>query len=312
MVFYTCSGCGESLKKNKVEKHVNVCRNCEYLTCIDCSKDFWGDDYKTHTSCISEEEKYAATGFKAKPNKGEVKQQEWLKKIEKAKKECSSLSTEAKDLLERMEDYGNVPRKKGKFLNFLSNSLKIRNKKLTEEVWEIFSSMNKPKDNNACNPDQTLEPCNKKKDADKENEEYNGASMKKEKIFTKTKKKRKQDDEEEEQGPKKKRKTKIEACNVAHNDARGSDKTSETNEGEGEGAAAARKFPWFRTIKVCLKTAPDHELSIKKLRKKVLKEYSCFDGEKRTRTENELNALFLKKVNRNPKFRVLKEKVKLL
>jgi len=41
MVFYTCNGCGESLKKNKVEKHVTVCRSCQYMTCMDCSKDFW-------------------------------------------------------------------------------------------------------------------------------------------------------------------------------------------------------------------------------------------------------------------------------
>ena len=40
MVFFTCSGCGESLKKNKVDAHLLRCRHFEYLTCIDCSKDF--------------------------------------------------------------------------------------------------------------------------------------------------------------------------------------------------------------------------------------------------------------------------------
>ena len=39
MVFFTCNACGESLKKNAVEKHYrNKCRNCEVLTCIDCHK----------------------------------------------------------------------------------------------------------------------------------------------------------------------------------------------------------------------------------------------------------------------------------
>ena len=40
-----------------------------------------GDEYKAHTSCISEEEKYAAAGLKVKPNKGDVKQKDWLKKV---------------------------------------------------------------------------------------------------------------------------------------------------------------------------------------------------------------------------------------
>ena len=39
MVFFTCNTCGESLKKNQVEKHYRqVCRNCEVLTCVDCHK----------------------------------------------------------------------------------------------------------------------------------------------------------------------------------------------------------------------------------------------------------------------------------
>lgn len=41
MVFFTCNGCGESLKKAQVDKHVNMCRGCQVLSCIDCGKDFW-------------------------------------------------------------------------------------------------------------------------------------------------------------------------------------------------------------------------------------------------------------------------------
>ena len=51
------------------------------LCCLDCGKNFHGDDYKDHTSCISEAEKYQGKLFKPKDkqNKGERKQQEWLK-----------------------------------------------------------------------------------------------------------------------------------------------------------------------------------------------------------------------------------------
>ena len=38
MVYFTCNGCGESMKKNQVDKHVMRCRRCEVLSCMDCQK----------------------------------------------------------------------------------------------------------------------------------------------------------------------------------------------------------------------------------------------------------------------------------
>ena len=84
MVFFTCSACGSSLKKNQVEKHYqNECPRCEVLSCMDCGKDFYGDEYASHTKCISEAEKYQGSLFKESGKaggeaKGEKKQQEWL------------------------------------------------------------------------------------------------------------------------------------------------------------------------------------------------------------------------------------------
>lgn len=82
MVSFICNACGQTVRKNQVEKHYNtVCRQCEVLSCIDCGKDFHGDEYSKHTSCISEAEKYQGKLFqpKDKANKGEQKQQEWIK-----------------------------------------------------------------------------------------------------------------------------------------------------------------------------------------------------------------------------------------
>ncbi len=79
MVFFTCNACGSSLKKNQVEKHYrNECRNCSVLSCMDCGKDFYGDEYASHTKCVSEAEKYQGAMFKGNANKGDKKQQEWL------------------------------------------------------------------------------------------------------------------------------------------------------------------------------------------------------------------------------------------
>lgn len=47
----------------QVDKHTLKCRSCWVLTCVDCSKDFKGEEYRTHTSCISEAEKYQGNTF---------------------------------------------------------------------------------------------------------------------------------------------------------------------------------------------------------------------------------------------------------
>ena len=85
MVFFTCNACGSSLKKNQVEKHYQCeCPRCEVLSCMDCGRDFYGDEYASHTKCISEAAKYQGSLFKGNEKaadgagKGEKKQQEWL------------------------------------------------------------------------------------------------------------------------------------------------------------------------------------------------------------------------------------------
>jgi len=43
MVSFTCSDCNQVLKKNKVDAHfVGRCRNAAYVSCVDCSVDFYG------------------------------------------------------------------------------------------------------------------------------------------------------------------------------------------------------------------------------------------------------------------------------
>ena len=82
MVAFICDACGNTVKKNQVEKHyTSQCRNCSVLSCIDCGVDFPGDTYIKHTSCITEAEKYQGHLYQAKDkeNKGDAKQKEWLK-----------------------------------------------------------------------------------------------------------------------------------------------------------------------------------------------------------------------------------------
>lgn len=61
--------CNETLAKKKLIGHFNKCRDA-YFTCIDCSTTFEGDDFKNHTTCITEKEKYEkGYGKKQQKNK---------------------------------------------------------------------------------------------------------------------------------------------------------------------------------------------------------------------------------------------------
>ncbi|XP_028347938.1 cell growth-regulating nucleolar protein isoform X1 [Physeter macrocephalus] len=138
MVFFTCNACGESVKKIQVEKHVALCRNCECLSCIDCGKDFWGDDYKNHVKCISEDQKYGGKGYEGKTHKGDVKQQAWIQKINELIKR-PNVGPKVRELLGQISGFDNVPRKRVKFQNWMKNSLKVHNESILEQVWNIFS-----------------------------------------------------------------------------------------------------------------------------------------------------------------------------
>ena len=49
-----------------MDKHKLKCRDCWVLTCVDCSKDFKGEEFRLHTACISEAEKYQGKLYVAK------------------------------------------------------------------------------------------------------------------------------------------------------------------------------------------------------------------------------------------------------
>ena len=60
MVFFQCAGCGTDCKKNQVEKHKAQCRRSDVFSCIDCSVEFLGQGYASHTRCMTESQKYEA------------------------------------------------------------------------------------------------------------------------------------------------------------------------------------------------------------------------------------------------------------
>ena len=92
---------------------------------MDCNKRFGWDEYKNHTSCVSEAERYQGNLYVHKDNKGEVKQKSWLDQMQ-ARLDSAEGSAKLKPFMERLLAYDNVPRKKAKFINFAKNSLNLK------------------------------------------------------------------------------------------------------------------------------------------------------------------------------------------
>ncbi|KAK3065288.1 hypothetical protein LTR53_018250, partial [Teratosphaeriaceae sp. CCFEE 6253] len=65
MVSFSCEACGDVLTKKKLDPHRNQCRGASF-TCLDCMVHFHGSEYRAHTSCISEAQKYQGALYRDK------------------------------------------------------------------------------------------------------------------------------------------------------------------------------------------------------------------------------------------------------
>ena len=146
MVFFVCEGCNESLKKNQVDKHAARCRSCHAVTCVDCSVTFYGNDYAAHLVCVSEAEKYEKTLYKAKAVTKLNPQESWIALIEDAASRSSEAPSHVRQYVLRLNELGNVPRNKGKFINFVKNSIKINNTNTIEDIWKFLEVLKAEKD----------------------------------------------------------------------------------------------------------------------------------------------------------------------
>ncbi|KAK7873914.1 hypothetical protein R5R35_012929 [Gryllus longicercus] len=144
MVVFTCSYCGESVKKNQVEKHYSF-SSCRFstpaLTCVDCLKDFNGNEHVAHTSCVTEAERYSAKGFVSKPpvEKNKRKQEEWVSFIQKTLESDACLNGSVKNVLKLIANDPGVPQKYNKFVNFCKSKLGFRiNANAVDETWSFL------------------------------------------------------------------------------------------------------------------------------------------------------------------------------
>ncbi|KAI9593284.1 hypothetical protein BDF19DRAFT_415658 [Syncephalis fuscata] len=81
MVSFVCNYCQDTIKKPKLDQHFNRCPNASF-SCVDCSTDFYGTEYRTHITCISEAEKYQGALYKG-AKKGGQQNNNGKSKVEK-------------------------------------------------------------------------------------------------------------------------------------------------------------------------------------------------------------------------------------
>lgn len=376
MVVFICDSCGESLKRNQVDKHCLRCRGCRVLSCVDCSKEFWGDDYKEHIKCVSEEEKYSGKDWKPKPgaNKGEQKQNSWIEQVHNAISKSSN-NPRLQQLLETLKDFSNIPRKKGKFENFLQNSVRIRDSNLVTKAWDVLSAeMGKSTPPAASAPAPSAaassvagspdceaasrlteqgqsqvtagadshpqaegqlskrerKELRKQKQGKAEKKDTKQAVVEEEEESSNSKrkgKKRKHAEPEEEESnedmrngkmkKKNSKKHKQDCTDEMEQDVPSKKKKNENNDDsllDGKDAVenhADSKFSWQGTIEAVLSKAPEKQMKLTKLKKKVLSQYRAAGWDGRPVTEEKLAAKFDKKLQKHKQIKIHKEKAQL-
>jgi len=349
MVYFTCNACGEQLKKPSVEKHyTQKCRKCTMLTCIDCLKDFYGDEYKDHKACMSEEQRYSKEGRagwdaeKGQGNKGESRQKSWTSNLRAILAETQNIDNDVKNIVNTILDHENIPRKKPKFTNFVKNIMRNRaNIYAIDKTWELFSQALKPTAEEMSQKKEEVkveskteeaveEPKKSKKkkkdksetmDDDVEMAEDDGSKKKSKKERKKDKLKALEEEnaseetsekENTEKKSKKKKKDKQKEKEVNEdenkNNKRKRDDTMEVDEDEND--LKKTKFDWDDVITGLLKNKDGNEMKLNKLKKKCVNEFFSLN-EGTHKTAEEVGAKFDKKLKKR-KYRLLKDKVRLI
>lgn len=87
--------CNESLIKKKADQHTQRCYGA-YFTCIDCSTTFNGADYRAHTQCITEDQKYQKALYRPKKKQQDQGQNKSVPNVEAAPTPKAEQNTDVK------------------------------------------------------------------------------------------------------------------------------------------------------------------------------------------------------------------------
>lgn len=262
MVVFACNHCGESLKKQTVEKHSFRCSRNIFVSCMDCQKDFkvfdsfhdnfglhfkdiffQGQEYDAHIKCITEMEKYSAKGYvpKANQNKGAKKQEAWVEMVRSIQQSQKTISQSVNNILTTISKHDNIPRKRASFVRFLQNSFRYMKMDDIEAAWSLLDEEMKRNKlaatNGALGSNEST------------NTKQNGA-------------KRKLDEEDDPINGE-------EAVEIATKKIKLDQGTTDLDE--------ISRFDWTTTIKDIL-LSKNNQLKLSKLKKKVFRKYKSYTG----------------------------------
>jgi cell growth-regulating nucleolar protein len=125
MVSFSCEVCNDTIIKKKLDQHSQRCYGA-YFSCIDCSVTFQGIEYRNHTSCISEAEKYEKALYKG-PKKQKGKTNVPVKKEQKVEPKEEPKKEEAKKEEPKKEESKKVTKSKTTSLDKFLKSNKEQN-----------------------------------------------------------------------------------------------------------------------------------------------------------------------------------------
>jgi hypothetical protein len=105
---------------------------------ISTSSVSFADDYRAHTSCITEAERYEKKPLSTyNNNKKRNPQQEWMDIVESC---TATAHGHLRNYMQTMATLDNIPRKEKQFRNFTANSLNLRGKNelIVGELWKVL------------------------------------------------------------------------------------------------------------------------------------------------------------------------------
>ena len=120
------------------------------------------DDYRSHTSCLTEVERYEKRDPAKRNATKQTPQEAWMQLLADS---VSSAPTHLQQHLNEISSRDNVPRKEKQFRNFVANSMKI-SKSTVDQIWNHLKEL-KEKQQAAKAEEKAAEESQKKENPEK-------------------------------------------------------------------------------------------------------------------------------------------------
>ena len=208
MVQFTCDICAKVLKKSQVDKHWHSCHN-DSVSCIECGKTLFGDDYKLHLTCdygenapqkeahiippSSSSSSSDGTSLSGRVKRKESRRDRWQVSIQAAHAKIDELDSSLGSLVEFLGQLENVPTKERKFIAFCMNGGRLRDQRKAKALFDFIMRIDDEAFEEEKQEKQEKKKKKKKKGRKEEEKVEEEPSAEEEKVEKKKKKKDKKD-----------------------------------------------------------------------------------------------------------------------